>query len=139
MSARILIVEDDADSRDMLETVLRSHGADVLTAKDVIEGFGVFRSQRPDILISDVGLPELDGYDLIRRIRSLSENEGGTTPAIALTGYVSVQDQSKALSAGYQEHLPKPVDTDRLVKSILEFTNANDHARKTAAINSNRT
>lgn len=134
----ILIVEDDADSRDMLETVLRSHGADVLTAKDVIEGFGVFRAQRPDILVSDVGLPELDGYDLIRRIRSLSENDGGTTPAIALTGYVSMQDQSKALSAGYQEHLPKPVDTDRLIKSILEFTDANDNTRKTAATNANR-
>jgi signal transduction histidine kinase/ActR/RegA family two-component response regulator len=135
---RILIVEDDADSRDMLETVLRSHGADVLTAKDVIEGFDIFRAQRPDILVSDVGLPELDGYDLIRRVRSLSENDGGTTPALALTGYVSMQDQSKALSAGYQVHLPKPVDTDRLVKSILEFTDANDHTRKTAAINSNR-
>jgi signal transduction histidine kinase/ActR/RegA family two-component response regulator len=118
---RILIVEDDADSRDMLETVLRFQGADVVTAKDVIEGFDVFRAEQPDVLISDVGLPELDGYDLIRRIRRLSEDQGGTTPAIALTGYVSLQDQSQALNAGYQEHLPKPVDTDNLIDTILKF------------------
>jgi signal transduction histidine kinase/ActR/RegA family two-component response regulator len=118
----ILIVEDDADSRDMLDTVLRFQGAEVLTAKDVIEGFDVFRAERPDSLVSDVGLPELDGYDLIRRIRTLSEREGGKTPAIALTGYVSVQDQSQALNAGYQEHLPKPVDTDQLIHSIRELT-----------------
>jgi signal transduction histidine kinase/ActR/RegA family two-component response regulator len=119
---RILIVEDDADSRDMLDTVLRFQGAEVLTAKDVIEGFDVFRADRPDVLISDVGLPELDGYDLIRRIRSLSEDDGGTIPAIALTGYVSIQDQSYALEAGYQEHLPKPIDTDHLINSILKLT-----------------
>ena len=129
---RILIVEDDADSRDMLETVLRFQGAEVLTAKDVIEGFDVFRAKRPDVLVSDVGLPELDGYDLIRRIRSLSEDEGGRTPAIALTGYVSMQDQSQALNAGYQEHLPKPIDTENLVKSILELSKNNRHTTKTS-------
>ena len=135
---RILIVEDDADSRDMLDTVLRFQGADVLTAKDVVEGFDVFRAERPDILVSDVGLPELDGYDLIRRIRTLSENDGGKTPAIALTGYVSVQDQSQALNAGYQEHLSKPVDTDRLIRSILEFAAANNGTNVSTAIPASR-
>jgi CheY-like chemotaxis protein len=83
---------------------------------------------RPDILISDVGLPELDGYDLIRRIRALAEVQGGKTPAIAVTGYVSIQDQSLALSAGYQEHLPKPIDTDKLINSILKLSRGGKHS-----------
>jgi signal transduction histidine kinase/ActR/RegA family two-component response regulator len=125
---RILVVEDDADSRDMLETILRFHGADVLSAKDVVDGFNTFLTMRPDILISDVGLPELDGYDLIRRIRALAEVQGGKTPAIAVTGYVSIQDQSLALSAGYQEHLPKPIDTDKLINSILKLSRGGKHS-----------
>jgi CheY-like chemotaxis protein len=125
---RILVVEDDADSRDMLETILRFHGADVLSAKDVVDGFNTFLTMRPDVLVSDVGLPELDGYDLIRRIRALPEVQGGETPAIAVTGYVSIQDQSLALSAGYQEHLPKPIDTDKLINSILKLSRGGKHS-----------
>ena len=117
---QILIVEDDADSRDMLATILRQHGARVTQAENVERGFALFRADRPDILVSDVGLPEQDGYDLIRRIRALPPTDGGNVPAIALTGYVSLQDQIQTLSAGFQEHLPKPVDTDRLI-GVLRF------------------
>jgi signal transduction histidine kinase/ActR/RegA family two-component response regulator len=117
---KVLIVEDDEDSRDMLSTILRYHGAEVETAPNVPLGFSKFREFRPDVLVSDVGLPEEDGYDLIQRIRRLTEEEGGQTPAVALTGYVSTQDQTQAIRAGYQEHLAKPVDTDKLI-SVLKF------------------
>jgi signal transduction histidine kinase/ActR/RegA family two-component response regulator len=130
---RILIVEDDADSRDMLATILMQRGARVIEAENVERGFALFRSERPDILVSDVGLPEQDGYDLIRQIRTLSPSEGGDLPAIALTGYVSLQDQIQTLSAGFQEHLPKPVDTDRLIALLVELSKTKDRLQTTVS------
>ena len=121
---KILIVEDDADSREMLATILSYNGAEVVTAENVERGFESFAAERPDILISDVGLPEQDGYDLIRKIRAMPSAEGGDVPAIALTGYVSVQDQTRALTAGYHEHLPKPIDTDKLIGLLLNLKSA---------------
>ena len=129
---KILIVEDDADSRDMLETILEYHGAEVKTAENVAAGYAEFMREVPNVLISDVGLPEQDGYDLIRRIRQLPANKGGDVPAIALTGYVSLQDQARALSAGYHEHLPKPIDTDRLIGVVAELGNLHVENRSTA-------
>jgi signal transduction histidine kinase/CheY-like chemotaxis protein len=128
---QILIVEDDEDSRDMLATILKQHGARVIEAEDVDRGFALFRAERPDILVSDVGLPEQDGYDLIRKIRTLPPIEGGDVPAIALTGYVSLQDQIQTLSAGFQEHLPKPVDTDRLIRLLVELSKTKDRSQTT--------
>jgi signal transduction histidine kinase/ActR/RegA family two-component response regulator len=118
----VLVVEDDTDSRDMLATILEHQGAVVATAVNAAEAFETFVKNVPDILISDVGLPGQDGYDLIRRIRSLSDANGGKVPAIALTGYVSLQDQTRARNAGYEEHLPKPIDTDRLIEMISKLT-----------------
>src|SRR4029079_5000347 len=133
---RILIVEDDDDSRDMLATILKFHGADVLTAENVPDGFETFRSTRPDILISDVGLPEKDGYDLIRHIRSLPKDEGGQTPAIALTGYAGMNDQLQALRAGYQEHLAKPIDTEKLISAIVDLSKVANSSRSVVTTNS---
>ena len=129
---KILIVEDDADSRDMLATILQYHGAEVRAAENVAAGYAEFINQIPDILISDVGLPEQDGYDFIRRIRSLPADKGGEVSAIALTGYVSFQDQTQALSAGYHEHLPKPIDTDRLISVVAELANSRVETKSTA-------
>jgi CheY-like chemotaxis protein len=130
---KILVVEDDEDSREMLETILRHHGAGVWTAENVENGFASFVSNKPDILISDVGLPEQDGYDLIRRIRRLSPEQGGQVPAIALTGYVSVHDQHEALNAGYDEHLSKPIDTDHLIGIIINLITKPNRFRRTFA------
>jgi CheY-like chemotaxis protein len=129
---KILIVEDDPDSRDMLATILEYHGAEVKTAENVAAGYAEFMREVPSVLISDVGLPEQDGYDLIRRIRSLPAIDGGDVPAIALTGYVSLQDQILALEAGYHEHLPKPIDTDRLISVVAELATSRDVAQSTA-------
>jgi CheY-like chemotaxis protein len=88
------------------------------------------RELRPDFLISDIGLPGQDGYDLIRKLRALPRSEGGDTPAIALTGYVSVQDRELALEAGYQDHLPKPVDTSRLIELLAGLVSNGTAAKK---------
>lgn len=128
---RVLLVEDDDDSRDMLVTILGFHGAEVAAAVTAAEGLEVLRDFQPQILISDVGLPKEDGYDLIRKVRALPADEGGLVPALALTGYVSVQDRSAALAAGFQEHLPKPVETDKLIDLVsrLLAPEANTQAR----------
>ena len=102
----------------MLTIALTICGVKVIPAESADEALGKLREFRPDFLVSDIGLPGQDGYDLIRKLRSLPPSDGGDTPAIALTGYVSVQDRKLALDAGYQDHLPKPVDTNRLIELL---------------------
>lgn len=117
----ILLVEDDKDSRDMLEMVLSIYGIKVESAESAAEAVEKVKKLRPDVLVSDIGLPGEDGYDLIRKIRGLPQREGGKTPAIALTGYVSVQDRKLALDAGYQDHIPKPVNPNILLELLVEL------------------
>ena len=117
----VLIVEDDEDSRDMLAMTLRICGVNIVSVDSADAALEELPKLRPDFLISDIGLPEKDGYQLIERVRALPAEAGGQTPAIALTGYVSVQDRSMAIRAGYQEHLPKPVDTARLIELLSEL------------------
>jgi signal transduction histidine kinase/CheY-like chemotaxis protein len=126
---KALLVEDDPDSRDMLATTLKICGVEIVSVESADEALEKLPEMRPDVLISDIGMPEKDGYDLIRRVRSLKPEEGGETPAIALTGYVSVQDRTLALDAGYQEHLPKPVDTNKLLELLCQMPR-NGNGRK---------
>jgi signal transduction histidine kinase/ActR/RegA family two-component response regulator len=118
---RILLVEDDKDSRDMLEMALAIYGIEVESAESAAEALKKIQTAKPDVLVSDIGLPGEDGYDLIRKVRALPELEGGATPAIALTGYVSVQDRNLALEAGYQDHIPKPVDPNLLLSLLAKL------------------
>ena len=120
----ILAVEDDPDSREMIELVLRSQGADVVAAASVREALEVLERNewKPHILVSDLGMPEQDGYDLIRKIRSGSNGGQNSLPAIAITGYAGNEEGKRALSAGFQKHLTKPVNWSQLVKSIIELT-----------------
>jgi signal transduction histidine kinase/CheY-like chemotaxis protein len=117
---RILTVEDDADSRDMLEMVLRAQGADVAAVGSVREALQILNGKewRPQILVSDLGMPEQDGYELIKQLRSRPSAEGGAMPAIALTGYAGKEEGDRARNAGYQTHLAKPVNWYELVKTI---------------------
>ena len=117
----ILLVEDDKDSREMLEMVLSVYGVNVESAETAGEAIEKLRTLQPDVLVSDIGLPGEDGYDLIRKVRALPPSEGGETPAIALTGYVSVQDRKLALDSGYQDHIPKPVNPNVLLELLVEF------------------
>jgi len=118
---RILIVDDDLDSREVLAALLALRAAEVRSAGSVREALEALAEWNPDVLISDIGMPGEDGYDLIREVRLRSVEEGGRIPAIALTGYAAVQDAERALSAGYQSHLSKPIEPSRLVSVIASF------------------
>jgi signal transduction histidine kinase/integral membrane sensor domain MASE1/ActR/RegA family two-component response regulator len=120
---RILTVEDEADSREMLAMVLRAQGADVASVGSVREALQILNGKewRPQILVSDLGMPEQDGYELIEQLRSRTSTEGGAMPAIALTGYAGKEESDRALDAGYQTLLAKPVNWYELVKTIAAF------------------
>lgn len=118
---RIVSVDDDPSTREMLHEALIRGGASVTSAASAQEALATLKSIRPDVLVSDIGLPEEDGYDLIRQVRELSVAAGGDTPAVALTGYARAQDQQAALAAGYQAFLAKPVNLDELLAILVEL------------------
>jgi len=111
----ILVVDDEPDTRELLKQGLEYCGAKVSVAGSAAEAIDSLVSSVPDILISDVGMPGTDGYDLIRQIRGLPKNNGGRVPAIALTAYTRTEDRLHALRAGYDMHVPKPVELAELV------------------------
>jgi CheY-like chemotaxis protein len=117
----VLIVDDDPDSRTALCHLLEDQGASVAIAGSTADALDRFRQLRPDVLVSDIGMPDEDGYALIRRVRALSEGEGGSVPAIALTAYVRPEDSAAALTAGYHRHVSKPVDIGQLIATIAEL------------------
>jgi signal transduction histidine kinase len=116
----VLIVEDDADSRNVLAVLLQRLGALVEAVSSAKEAFDRVSHRRPDVLVSDIGMPEEDGYSLIRRVRQMSGER--KLPAIALTAYARQQDAAAALAAGYDRHLPKPVSPADLIRAIKSVT-----------------
>jgi PAS domain S-box-containing protein len=122
----VLVVDDEADARDLVATLLSQCGARVTTAASAAEAFLLLRQgeagTRPDVLVSDIGMPDEDGYQLLRRIRGLARDEGGAIPAIALTAFGRARDRIKALSAGFQTHIPKPVEPEELMMVIAGLT-----------------
>lgn len=116
--ARILLVDDDADSIVALQMILEKEKAEVVTVLSADEALEKITEQPFHILISDIGMPEMDGYDLIARIRQLTFEQNAFLPAIALTAYASNEDRRRALSAGFQMHFSKPFDFDELLEAI---------------------
>ena len=114
----VLLVEDDDDSRKLLGTMLKRYGAKVTSTKSAAEALEVFSSELPDVLISDIGMPDEDGYELIRKLRQQPIDKGGAVPAIALTGYASRKDRERALNAGYHKHMAKPVEQAEMIAAI---------------------
>jgi PAS domain S-box-containing protein len=112
---KILVVDDEPDTRDLLKVGLGQCGAAVTVVGSASEALEAMSRAVPDLLISDIGMPEQDGYELIRRVRELPSAGGGKVPAIALTAYARVEDRMHALRAGYQMHVPKPVELAELV------------------------
>jgi PAS domain S-box-containing protein len=106
---RVMVVDDDADARDMIGAALEQRGASVLKLGSAVEALRALGEERPDVLLADVEMPAQDGYALLREIRSLSPEKGGLTPAAALTAYAGIEDRIRALSAGFDVHIPKPV------------------------------
>lgn len=107
---RVLVVDDESDAREMLNVMLLHRGVDVRTVASVAEALKMLEEWRPDVLVSDIGMPNEDGYSLIGRVRSLELERGGQTPAVALTGYAGPANTRRLLSAGYQVCVAKPVD-----------------------------
>ncbi|HKV34483.1 MAG TPA: PAS domain S-box protein [Pyrinomonadaceae bacterium] len=112
---RILVVDDEADTRELLKQGLEYCGAKVTVLGSAAEALDTLMVKVPDVLISDIGMPGIDGYDLIRQVRGLPSNRGGRVPAIALTAYTRTEDRLQSLRAGYDMHVPKPVELAELV------------------------
>ncbi|HEV2664131.1 MAG TPA: ATP-binding protein [Blastocatellia bacterium] len=129
--ARVLVVDDDADTRQLLKRVLESHGAAVRTAASAAEALEMIAASPPDALVADIGMPGEDGYSLMRKIRRLPSSRGGTVPALALTAYARPEDRARALTAGFQQYVAKPVEPDDLAAVVAKLTgrlNASSHA-----------
>jgi signal transduction histidine kinase/ActR/RegA family two-component response regulator len=112
---QILVVDDDQDALDMLTLVLTEAGAAVRTATSATEALALLRWIRPDVLVSDLAMPDEDGYSLIRNLRAIERESGRETPAVALTAYVRVQDRARAVAAGFNVFVEKPVDPEELI------------------------
>ncbi|HEY9230510.1 MAG TPA: ATP-binding protein, partial [Blastocatellia bacterium] len=117
---RLLLVEDDPDSLEVLRIVIDLHGAEVKTATRTSEALKIMEQWLPDVLISDIGLPDEDGYALLKKMRQLGRGRGRYIPAIALTGYASEQEGRQALSTGFQRYFTKPTEPSKLIGAIVE-------------------
>ncbi len=118
---RILVVDDDTDSRDFITFVLEQEGAEITTASTAVEALNALPQCQPDLLVSDIGMPEIDGYMLVKQVRSWSLEQGVEIPAIALTAYAGEYDQKRALSAGFQAHVSKPAEPDQLIAIVTQL------------------
>lgn len=115
---RILVVEDDPDSRELVSAILEDAGAIVSSADSAATGFDAITAFRPQLLVSDIGMPGEDGYSLIRRIRALGDDAGGGLPSVALTAFTRAEDRARALTAGFTVHLAKPINPAELVTTL---------------------
>jgi CheY-like chemotaxis protein len=115
---RVLLVEDEPDARNLLSLMLMSYGAEVKVCASAAEALRMLDEWRPDALVSDIGMPGEDGYDLLRKIRAREPERGGLIPALALTAYARAEDALRAYAAGYQMHIPKPVESDLLAAAV---------------------
>ncbi len=119
---RVLIVDDEADARHLLTMILGQYGAQVMAASSASDALLALQEYRPHILVSDIGMPQEDGYTLIRQVRALPTDQGGRIPAVALTAYARAEDRTQALLAGFQLHVPKPVNPGELAAVVANLT-----------------
>jgi CheY-like chemotaxis protein len=118
-SITLLIIEDDPDARELMQAVLEQRGACVLSADGVARAFELLDERLPDIVVSDIAMPDEDGIDFVHRLRARPPSRGGDIPAVAVSAYVAHADRSRALAAGFDRYLHKPIDFDELVRTIL--------------------
>ena len=115
---RVLLVDDEPDARAVLRRLLEDCRAVVSAASGAAEALVLLRTERPDVIVSDIGMPGADGYELIRQVRSLAPGDGGTIPAVALTAYARADDRVRAIVAGFQHHVSKPVEPAELIAMV---------------------
>ncbi|HMI83750.1 MAG TPA: PAS domain S-box protein [Polyangiaceae bacterium] len=118
---KVLVIDDEPDARELVQAVLAEGGAQVTLASSAAEAFEMIRAQRPDVIVSDIGMPDEDGYVFIRKLRELSREEGGRIPAVALTAYARAEDRRNALLAGFQNHAAKPIEPQELLIVIANL------------------
>ena len=118
---RVLLVEDELDSRDCIAHTLGQYGAEVTAVGSAAEAFAALEAGLPDVLISDLAMPDEDGFSLIRRVRELSPERGGRVPAAALSAYARAEERARAMLAGFDLHLAKPVDAAALACAVLDL------------------
>jgi PAS domain S-box-containing protein len=118
----VLVVDDERDTRELVGTLLMTCGAEVVSVGSASEALDQMKRQRFDLLISDIGMAQMNGYDLISKIRQLGEEHGGRTPAVALTAYAGIDDRKRALAAGYEMHIPKPFVAEELIGAAIFLT-----------------
>jgi PAS domain S-box-containing protein len=117
-NVNVLVVDDEPDARELIKHVLESCSAKVTTAANAEEALSFFNQSAPDVLVSDIGMPDVDGYELLKRIRVVERARGGRVPAVALTAFARSEDRTRALRAGYLVHVAKPVDPSELIATI---------------------
>jgi PAS domain S-box-containing protein len=114
----VLVVDDEKDARELIHRVLSQCHAEVILAASAREGLEIIVLIKPDVLVSDIGMPETDGYQFLRAVRRLPAEEGGRTPAIALTAFARSEDRTRAMMAGYQVHIAKPIEAQELLATV---------------------
>lgn len=120
-------MDDEADMRDLIRFILEDQGATVSVAASAAEALQQLGESVPDVLISDIGMPQMDGYTLIRRVRATLGTQGKTIPAIALTAYAGEINQRRVLAAGFQLHLAKPIEPEQLIQAIAQVMASSFH------------
>lgn len=116
---KVLVVDDEEEILVIIRLMLELHGAEVITSLTAAEGLEQVQTQRLDLIISDISMPHMDGYQFIQAVRNLPTHKGKGTPALALTAFSRSQDRTRALNAGFQAHLSKPVSLQVLIQTIL--------------------
>jgi CheY-like chemotaxis protein len=123
---KVLVVDDTTDMREYVAFVLEQEGAEVVAVASAAEALATLAQFQPTVLVSDIGMPDMDGYMLMRQVRQLPSEQGGQVPAIALTAYVGELNQKQAIAAGFQRHLSKPIEPTTLIAAIVDLIqNAN--------------
>ena len=121
LGVRLFLLDDDEDTLEMLALFLRRAGAEVTAATSAAAALDALERARPDVIVADIGMPDVDGHEFIRTVRALGAAQGGQTPAVALTAYARDADRARALNSGFQTHLPKPVEPRALVAAIVNL------------------
>src|SRR5262249_55939846 len=119
----VLAVDDEADALALVTEILEAAGARVSVAQSATEALGSLQMSRPDVLVADLGMPRVDGFELIARIRTSGDPDIRGIPAAALTAYARSEDRSRALRSGFQMHLAKPIDPSELIAAVARLTN----------------
>ena len=126
---RVLVVEDDDDTRELLKVLLETHGSAVTTTASVQEALSAYDQSLPDVIVADIGMPDYNGYTLIGRVRARDRERGGNiVPAIALTAFTTAIDRDTVLSAGFQVHIPKPFEATHLISVITDLARQYSHS-----------